>query len=132
MALPIVGLITTAFSTIGTLASSWLDRKKIKAEGKVKVEVAKVEGAVERAQTITEGEVEYDKIAVSGMRYSLKDEWLLFLFSVPFIMCFIPQLQPYVKEGFKILKNSTPEWFRYCFIGMVVASFGLKTFWNKK
>ena len=127
--IPIIGgLIKTA----GGLFENWQKRKMVKAEGQVEVEKAIVVGKVKRANAIAEGEIEYDKIAADGMKHSWKDEWLTLLLSAPFIMCFIPPLQDAVRVGFTVLKDSTPEWYQYCFIGVIVASFGLKTWMNRK
>jgi hypothetical protein len=63
------------------------------------------------------------------MRYSWKDEYLIIILSAPVIMCFIPPLAPYALEGFRVLAT-TPEWYRWAFLGAVVASFGLRTWFN--
>lgn len=133
MAIPILSLIGTAFSTIGTLAGSWLQRKKIKAEGKIKIEVAKVQGQVRHAQTMLEGDQQYDIVAAKGMAASLKDEFWSLIFGGILICAFLPWTQPYVKEGFIFLKEFTPVWFEWCLIGIIVASFGLKSWagWRK-
>lgn len=129
--IPVIGgLIKTA----GGLFENWQKRKLIKAEGKVKLEQAIVDGKVNRANAVVGGEIEYDQIAAEGMKHSWKDEWFTILLSIPVMMCFIPipEVQNAVKEGFIILKDSTPEWFQYCFIGAIVASFGLKTWMNRR
>jgi hypothetical protein len=126
--IPIIGSL---IKTAGGLFDNWQKRKIVKAEGKVKVEIAKVEGEVKRLNDMLAGDIEYDKIAADGMKYSWKDEFLTVLLAIPVIMCFIPYqpLQDQVAVGFSIL-STTPEWYQYCFIGIIVASFGLKT-WMK-
>lgn len=126
MGFPIIDGVLKVVDTVGGLFGSWLDRKKIESQGKVDVAKAKIEGDVKRAQTVAEGEIQYDQTAAEGMRYSWKDEWLTLLLSTPFIMCFIPYTQPYVEKGFQVLRDSTPEWYQWCFIGIIVASFGLR------
>ena len=129
--IPVIGNL---IGTVGKVFEKWQERKLVRAEGKVAVEKAKVEGEIKKIQTLLEGEMEYDKIAAEGMKYSWKDEWFTILLSIPVIMCFIPYepLQAQVAIGFEILKVNTPEWFQYCFIGAIVASFGLKTWMRKK
>jgi hypothetical protein len=127
--IPVIGSL---IKTAGSVFTNWQERKTIKAEGKVKLEQAKVDGAVKRIQTQLEGDLTYDQSAVEGMRYSWKDEWFVVLLSMPFIACFIPPLTEYVKEGFIVLRDSTPEWYQYCFVGAIVASFGLKTWMNRR
>jgi hypothetical protein len=41
-------------------------------------------------------------------------------------MCFVPPLQPYVREGFAAL-DDTPEWFQYAVYASIAASFGLRS-----
>ena len=130
MAIPIIDGILGVVNTVGGIFTNWQERKKIESAGKVEIAKATVEGEVKRKQTVVEGDINYDQSAVEGMRYSWKDEWFALLLSAPFIMCFIPPLQDYVKQGFEILAG-TPEWYQWCFIGAIVASFGLRG-WNMK
>jgi hypothetical protein len=52
-----------------------------------------------------------------------KDELWTIILATPFVACFIPGLQSYVLEGFKIIET-TPEWYRY-FVGIAIsAAFG--------
>lgn len=124
--IPIIG---TVISAVSTLASKWLERKKIEAQGEIDIAKARIEGEIKRAQTITEGEVTYDIEAMRAMRYSWKDEWLCIVYSTMLIACFLPWTQPYMKEGFIFLKKYTPWWLAACFVGMTVATFGLRS-WN--
>ena len=130
-AIPIIGKLV---ETAGTIFGSWQERKTIKAQGKIDVMKARVEGEIKRVQSVAEGEIQYDVTAAEGMKHSWKDEWFTVLLSIPVIMCFVPYppLQEQVKVGFQILMTSTPEWYQYCFIGAIVASFGLKTWMNRK
>jgi hypothetical protein len=121
--IPVIGSV---ISTAGDLFGKWMERKKIKAQGKVDIEKAKVEGAIRREQAKTEGDIEYDLITAKGMEFSWKDEWFAILLSLPFIGCFIPYTQDYVAQGFIILTANTPEWYQWAFLGAIVASFGLK------
>jgi hypothetical protein len=104
--IPVIGGL---IETIGGVFEKWQERKLVKAEGKVAVEKAKVEGEIKKVQTLLDGEMEYDKIAAEGMKYSWKDEWFTILLSIPVIMSFIPYppLQAQVAIGFEILKEST-------------------------
>jgi hypothetical protein len=111
---------------IVSLGVSWMEKKKVQAQGKIQIEQAKIDAAVKDADNL----FELDKTSGTDMRFSWKDEWFTILLSGPFIMCFIPALAPYVKEGFEILKESTPNWYRWAFLGAIVASFGLRT-WFK-
>lgn len=130
MAFPILGI----FTGLVELGKLWFENRKTKAEGEIEITKAKTEGAVKRAQTALEQEGAYNVAAQEGMRFSWKDEWLTLLWSLPFILSFIPATQEIVKNGFIMLKNNTPDWYQWGFIGILVASFGLKgwNFWNAK
>lgn len=129
--IPVIGSL---LDTVGGVFGKWQERKLVKAEGKLKIEQAKIDGEIKKVQSLLDGEMEYDKVAAEGMKYSWKDEWFTILLSIPVIMCFVPYppLQDQVATGFEILGTNTPEWFQYCFIGAIVASFGLKTWMRKK
>jgi len=38
-----------------------------------------------------------------------------------------PDAQPYIKEGFLVLKNDCPEWLSWGILASIGASFGLKS-----
>jgi hypothetical protein len=57
------------------------------------------------------------------MATSWKDEYLLFLFSIPVVMCFIPTLDVYVLAGFAALKQ-TPVWYQVIFVVMCLTIYG--------
>lgn len=119
---PVVGLIKE-------IGGNWLKNRRIKQEGKIRINQAKIEAKVKRV----EQQGEMDIKAVEGMRFSWKDE-LLTVWTITIVTaCFIPQLQPYIREGFIFLKTDTPEWFGWCFVGMYAAVFGLRTWvgWKK-
>lgn len=123
MWIPILSAVVEGLRSIG---SSWMEKKKVEAEGKVKVAVAKVEGEVKRAQTIAEGEVNYDQTVAEGMRFSWKDEYWTIILSIPAVLCFIPGLDEVVRRGFSAL-DTCPEWYQWALLGAIVASFGLRT-----
>ena len=121
--LPFLGaLIGPITSTIGSLGKSWLETKKVKAEGKIAITAAKVEAKVKKI----EQQGEMDLKSTDGMSTSFKDESLLILLSIPIIMCFIPGLAQYALAGFAILET-TPDWLKWALTGMIAASFGLRT-----
>ncbi|RXF04064.1 hypothetical protein [Pseudoalteromonas sp. PS5] len=71
--------------------------------------------------------ISWEEAMANGAATSWKDEWFTVLLSVPFIMCFIPQLAPYAHQGF-IQLEQTPEFYRYMFGLAVGASFGFRGF----
>lgn len=122
--IPIIGPIISAISTV---AGSFLETRKIKAQGKVEVAKAKVNGEIKRAQTHADAEAQWDQTVAEGMKTSWKDEYWVIVLSIPAIMCFIPGLAVYVEKGFDAL-NKTPSWYQAAFGLAVAASFGFKKF----
>lgn len=80
------------------------------------------------------GEIEYDIEVIKGGKDSLKDEWLVFLFSIPLILAFIPGCEVIVERGFAALDNC-PTWYKAAISAMIASVFtmrGAKQFMNKK
>jgi len=105
-----ITLITAGIGLVTSVFSNWMDTRKLKAKGNLAVTQAKIEAKVRKI----DNQFNMDSNAANDMRYSLKDEFLVLLISVPIVMCFIPGLAPYVTKGFEVLK-STPEWYQYAF-----------------
>jgi hypothetical protein len=132
--LPFIPIIGGLIKTVGGIFGSWQERKLVSAKGKIDLEKAIVVGKIKQVQTAIDNDQQIDLMATRGMMHSWKDEWFTILLSIPVIMAFIPvpEIQALVGEGFRILKNDTPEWYQYCFIGAIVASFGIRSFIRKK
>lgn len=69
---------------------------------------------------------ELEQIKNSGW----KDEFVLLLLSIPLIMSFIPEMQPYVVEGFAAL-STTPEWYQWLILAVFTAVYGIRV-WRRK
>jgi hypothetical protein len=117
--LPIIGTIVSALASVG---KSWLENRKVKAEGKIKISQAKIDFKVKQYESRAQMDVE----AMKGMMFSWKDEYLLLLFSIPLIMVFIPPCVPWVTAGFAVLQT-LPMWYQWAITGMVAATFGIRT-----
>ena len=120
-----VTLITAGIGLVTSLFSSWSENKKAKAAGKIKITAAKLDATVKQIaakQTM-------DAAAAGDMRFSWKDEYFVVILSLPYLMSFIPGLDQVALEGFDILAR-TPDWYRYSFLGVIAATFGLRTWFN--
>lgn len=69
---------------------------------------------------------ELEQIKNSGW----KDEFVLLLLSIPLAMSFIPQMQPYVVEGFAAL-STTPDWYQWLILSVFAAIYGIRI-WRRK
>lgn len=101
------------------------DYQTTQLNGKLSLAKVKIEGQIQQARAAASENSDLDKMSMNEMKGSLKDEYLLFLFSVPIIMAFIPGLQGYVADGFKIVKDM-PYWYISIIIGMNIVVFGLR------
>lgn len=119
MPIPIIGAIISGVVSIG---KSWMENRKVKAEGQIAISQAKINFKVKRY----EARAEMDAEAMKGMQFSWKDEYLLLLFSVPLILSFIPATVPWVIAGFAVLQT-LPMWYQWAITGMVAATFGIRT-----
>ncbi|MHA2068768.1 MAG: hypothetical protein ACXABY_30760 [Candidatus Thorarchaeota archaeon] len=108
----ILGGISNAVSTLG---KAWLDNKKAKIEGEYKIQ-----------GKVIDGQIDYNTWAQRAGQTSWKDEFLTLWTCAIITLCFVPATQPVMKEGFIFLKEHTPDWLTYCFVGMYVAVYGLK------
>ena len=108
------------------------ERRTLKVKTRAKVdellaqaEVSKAEAVVEMAKQGQQIEADWDARAQEQMKFTIKDDVLMWVFITPFIAAFIPPLQPYVKQGFEIVA-SIPLYWRVTVLGIVAASFGLR------
>ena len=117
--LPIIGPIVSAVTTLG---GQWLKNKGEKAEAKHTREL----------KVIT-GEIDLDLESTKGMSGSWKDEWLTAVFTTPIVVIFYgaianePEIITRMTDGVEVL-TTLPEWYQWCLIGIVAASFGIRTF----
>jgi hypothetical protein len=129
MPLPLIGAIIGGIVELGrTVGGGILERSKLKAKGKIEVKKAKIRSQIKRWDRLADMDVE----GMKGMAFSWKDEYILVLMSIPLILAFVPGLEPHVKQSFEII-NNLPEWYRWSWMGIVTATYGLRTWtgWKK-
>jgi hypothetical protein len=98
----------------GAVVGGLISLFKEKSQQKARLREAKVTAEEERI--------------LKGMDSSgWKDEFLVLLVGFPYIMAFIPipEVQEAATNGFKLL-HQFPEWWRYSFISIIGAVFGIK------
>ncbi len=101
--------------------------------GKQAIKAAELAGKIKRIQSAADDSAEWEILHAKGSMDSWKDEYVLIMLSVPTIMVFIPFLAPFAEAGFDILRE-LPEWYRYLFVTVCLASYGIKMksiFWPK-
>ena len=98
---------------------------KTKLEGDIKVLVAETDAKVRRLEKESEQDYDLDRLATENMERSWKDELILIIFLAPLVMCFIPEYQVYVTNGFASLAL-VPDWYMGIIVGMIVVIYGMR------
>ena len=116
-------MLTALLPAVTQLASGWLDGRKEKAVAKQKLAVAKIEAQVTKVQS----DASWEEKAIDSSVNSLKDEAWTITFIVIIAAAMVPDLQPYIKEGFRVLKDDWPDWLSCRILASIAGSFGLKS-----
>ena len=114
-------MIQALIPAIAELAGGWLKGKAEQKAAESKAKVAKAEAEAEVMKVTATHEAGWEKIMAQGTVHSLKDEWLVLLFSIPLILAFCGEWgRQIVSDGFAAL-DTMPEWYQYS-LGVIVAS----------
>jgi len=111
---------------IGSLASTWLQGRVDKAKAETDVKVAKARAEAKVYVTEATSSFLNEQALTNQMGESWKDEFWSLIFGAILICCFLPWTQPYVKEGFIFLEQSTPHWFSNMLYIIIGSSFGYR------
>ena len=119
-------MFSAIIGPISSLAGTWLEGRvnKTKAETEVKVARAKAEAKV--YETSATSDMLNEQALTNQMAGSWKDEFWTLIFGGILVASFLPFSQPFVKEGFIFLENSTPSWFSTCLYICIGSSFGYR------
>ena len=109
-------MLFKALQMVGGMASTWIESK---AESqKLNLEIKK--------KQLT-GDIDWDLEAMKNSASSWKDEYLVLLFSIPLILCFLGEWgRNIVEQGFSALETM-PEWYQVTLGCIVAASFGIRS-----
>jgi len=114
-------MIQALIPAITELAGGWLRGKAEQKAAESKAKVAKAVAEAEVLKVAATHEAGWEKIMAQGTVHSLKDEWLVLLFSIPLILAFCGEWgRGIVADGFAAL-STMPEWYQYS-LGVIVAS----------
>ena len=118
--------LSSLLSPIANIAGTYIQGKmdKQKAETEVKVARAKAEAKVYETEATSSMLMEQN--LTNQMAGSWKDEFWTIIFGGILVGCFLPWTQPYVKEGFIFLEESTPNWFANMLYIIIGSSFGYR------
>ena len=128
-------MIQALIGPISGLVGSWMDSKTEEQRGKTAVAKAKAEAEAAVMVSAATSTAEWEKLMAKGSQNSLKDEWLVGLFSIPLILSLCGEWgRTIVAVGFAALEMM-PDWYQYTLGVIVAASFGVRSatkFFGKK
>ena len=122
------GLVTLGSAIVSGISGYFKDKNEIK---KVQVEadklliMAEAESKAKRLEREAEMDYDLDRIAMQNMDKSWKDELILIIWLAPVVLCFLPEYQVHVTNGFATLAL-VPDWYMYILVGMIVVIYGLR------
>jgi len=119
-------MFSAIIGPISSLAGTWLEGKVSKAKAETDIKVAKAQAEAEVYRTSATSEMLNEQALTAQMAGSWKDEFWTIIFGGILVASFLPFSQPFVKEGFIFLENSTPSWFSTCLYICIGSSFGYR------
>ena len=113
------------------VASYFKEKQRLKSEYKLAKLRAKVAGErAKEARAIAADTNDHEWSLLQIQNSGWKDEFVLIIVSVPFILGFIPGMDKYVHAGFANLSN-TPVWYQVMIVTIFFAIYGIKK-WNMR
>jgi hypothetical protein len=97
--------------------------KAVETQGALAIAKATNLAKIDRIQAGDLSATDLDSLSVKDRGY--KDDYLLFVGTVPLILVFIPYFVPHITEGFKVLAT-LPEWYRWVVLGVYIDTFGFR------
>ena len=119
-------MLGSLISPIASLAGTWLQGRVDKAKAETEVKVAKAKAEAKVYETEATSSFLNEQALTNQMGESWKDEFWSIIFGAILIASFLPFSQPYVKEGFIFLAESTPHWFSNMLYIIIGSSFGYR------
>ena len=123
------------FGVAGQSVQTYLEGKAIERQTTLEIKKIEAQGRVEQAKALAQMEAEYDNMAQIAMKSSWKDEYLVVILSIPFLLSFAtPYIQMLITDYDLMAKlreawqavGLAPDWYQWSFLGVVIATFGLR------
>jgi len=125
MGVPILALFSAVGSLISEPIKTWQQKKRAELNSDLRVTEAVTNAKIKRLEIGQEADISWENLSIQNSGW--KDEFLLLVFSVPLVMCFVPGCVGYVEAGFIALQE-TPAWYQTAISVMVASSFGVKKY----
>ena len=108
------------------LADYFKEKQRLKSEFKLARLRARVAGErAKEARAIQADTNDHEWSLLQIQNSGWKDEFVLIVVSVPFILGFIPGMEKYVRAGFANL-SETPVWYQVMIVTIFFAIYGIK------
>ena len=122
----------TAIASVGGaivkgVAGYFQNRQQIKAAkqtAELQLLAAKTEAKIKMMAEKQQSDIAWEQLQIE--RSGWKDELWTVIIAIPLVLCFIPGYGQYVKAGFDVLRESTPEWYQGLVFIAVGAAFGVR------
>ena len=118
--------LSSIIGPISSLAGTWLQGRVDKAKAETDVKVARAKAEAKVYETSATSDMLNEQALTNQMAGSWKDEFWTLIFGAILVAAFLPWSQPFVKEGFIFLEESTPDWFSTCLYICIGSSFGYR------
>ena len=92
---------------------------------KAALKAARLAGELSVIKSAAQNIADWERVMAKGSHNSWKDEYIMLIYSIPVVLIFIPQMQPYVITGFAALAE-LPDWYTGVFVAISLASFGIR------
>lgn len=141
-------IIAAAAKEIIGVGADYVQGRRERGKLKHERELARLQGEIEMAKRLAQTEADYDVQALRQQSYSWKDEYLVLLWSLPYLIAFAPVALLTIQMPFDsevsdadvhaALTNAwaalagSPAWWHWSWIGIVAATFGLRWMWGKR
>ena len=119
-------MLGSLIGPISSLAGTWLQGRVDKAKAETDVKVARAKAEAKVYETSATSDMLNEQALTNQMAGSWKDEFWSLIFGAILVASFLPWSQPFVKEGFIFLEESTPDWFSTCLYICIGSSFGYR------
>ncbi|MBN2568132.1 MAG: hypothetical protein JXB42_01745 [Deltaproteobacteria bacterium] len=119
----IMTMLKAVAGPLTSLITGWQERKRAQLDHDLQIAWAKTEAQIEKIKTDQAADIAWENTSIANSGW--KDEWFTVILSIPAILCFVPGLADYVRQGFAALAE-TPDWYQWAFMIAVASSFGYK------
>ncbi|QLE85562.1 hypothetical protein FLM48_11025 [Shewanella sp. Scap07] len=143
-----MGWLSSLFSfltnPIADLTGGYRERKKVAAEmaadiarAKGNLKIAQFNAKADRARRSENNDADYDQTVLNNRRDTYIDEFIIIVFVGLFLAHFVPELQPYMANGWLAMGyDGAPWYFEFVIVGICVSTLGLmrlfRAFWQVK